>query len=128
MHEHFPVMMIALLLQREDSQTVSDAARFCILTVYLFCTNAMWNWKYINNNPPLVADKGLTMVEYYMLLHPLEGSITLIAQDPCRAGRGGAAGVAGDKCDTSDGRAIPTTGGRYQRQEGDTTCTPLGEQ
>ncbi len=40
-----------------------------------------------------------------MLLHPLEGSITFIAQDPCRAPRrrrpsgGGAAGVAGDKCE-----------------------------
>ncbi len=27
----------------------------------------------------------------------------------------GAAGVAGDKCDTSDGRAIPATGGRYHQ-------------
>ncbi len=37
---------------------------------------------------------------YYMLLHPLEGSITFLAQDPCRAAEGGAAGVAGDKCDS----------------------------
>ena len=37
-------------------------------------------------------------IEYYMLLHPLEGSITFIAQDPCCAPRG-----------------------RYQRREGDTS-------
>ena len=55
---------------------------------------------------------------------------------------GGAAGVLGDKCDTTlqgvlwrfyegdttNGRAIPATGGRYQKQEGDTTSTPLWEQ
>ena len=70
---------------------------------------------------------------YYMLLHPLEGSMTFIAQDPCRAPRGRRPrGVGGryqrQEGDTSDGRAIPAMGGRYQRREGDTTCTPLREQ
>ena len=36
-------------------------------------------------------------IQLYMLLHPKEGSITFIAQDPCHASAsGGAAGVAGD--------------------------------
>ena len=56
--------------------------------------------------------KAQVSIKYYMLLHPLEGSITFIAQD-----------LVGYKCDTtrqgvwegdtSDGRAIPATEGRY---------------
>ena len=74
--------------------------------ILVFYTYGEWFILYLPLIPQFSTHGHKLTARHYMLLHPLEGSITFITQDPCHAplrpkAEGVAAGVAGDKCDTT---------------------------